>query len=387
MKITAVTSYPVKVGFRNQFIVKIDTDEGISGVGEGGMSGRELGMAGMVQHLSRWLIGEDPGRIEHLWQTCYRTSYFEGGNILTAALSAIDIALWDIQGKRHGVPVYQLLGGACRDYLPCFATPGALDGPDIVEKAKAMYAEGWNVQRFLPVMKSTLQDDASESEIYEPLEAIDLAAHWLREIRNEVGSGLNLAIDFHHRLNVAESALLCQRVEDLHLYFVEEPLRSENPRAYQQLRTMTSVPFAIGEEFASPFAFVPWIEDGITNFVRVDVSNVGGITAARKVAAMAEPHYMDVMPHNPLGPVTTAASIHYGLATSNFSYLEYQHRLAADYDPELFPEMPKIDGPKFPIPTAPGLGVTFDHEVAAERAFEFWDAPRWRRRDGSYQNW
>ena len=129
MKITAVTSYPVKVGFRNQFIVKIDTDEGISGVGEGGMSGRELGMAGMVEHLSRWLIGEDPGRIEHLWQTCYRTSYFEGGNILTAALSAIDIALWDIQGKRLGVPVYQLLGGACRDYLPCFATPGDLSGP------------------------------------------------------------------------------------------------------------------------------------------------------------------------------------------------------------------------------------------------------------------
>lgn len=387
MKITEVTSYPVKVGFRNQFVVKIDTDEGISGVGEGGISGRELGMAGMVQHLSRWLIGEDPGRIEHLWQTCYRTAYFEGGNILTAALSAIDIALWDIQGKRLGVPVFELLGGACRDYLPCFATPGALDGPDIVAQSKAMYADGWTVQRFLPVMKSTFEQSASESAIFEPLEAIDLAAHWLREIRNEVGSGLNLAIDFHHRLNVAESALFCQRVEDLHLYFVEEPLRSENPRAYQQLRAMTSVPFAIGEEFASPFAFVPWIEDGITNFVRVDVSNVGGITAARKVAAMAEPHYMDVMPHNPLGPITTAASIHFGLATSNFSYLEYQHRLADDYDQELFPTMPKIDGPKFPIPTEPGLGVTFDHEVAAGRPFEFWDAPRWRRRDGSYQNW
>jgi galactonate dehydratase len=387
MKITAVTSYPVKVGFRNQFIVKVDTDEGVSGVGEGGMSGRELGMAGMVEHLSRWLIGEDPGRIEHLWQTCYRTSYFEGGNILTAALSAIDIALWDIQGKRHGVPVYQLLGGACRDYLPCFATPGELSGPEIVTKAREMYAEGWNVQRFVPVMKPDGENGTSDPDVYEPLESIDLAAHWLREIRREVGSGLNLAIDFHHRLNVAESALFCQRVEDLHMYFVEEPLRSENPRAYQQLRTMTSVPFAIGEEFASPFAFVPWIEDGITNFVRVDVSNVGGITAARKVAAMAEAHYMDVMPHNPLGPVTTAASIHFGLATSNFSYLEYQHRVADDYDPELFPEMPKLDGPRFPIPTAPGLGVTFDHEVAAERAFEFWDAPRWRRRDGSYQNW
>ncbi len=124
MKITAVTSYPVKVGFRNQFIVKIDTDEGISGIGEGGMSGRELAMAGMVEHLSRWLIGEDPGRIEHHWQTCYRTSYFEGGNILTAALSAIDIALWDIQGKRLGVPVYKLLGGACRDYPPVLRDPG-----------------------------------------------------------------------------------------------------------------------------------------------------------------------------------------------------------------------------------------------------------------------
>lgn len=387
MKITAVTSYPVKVGFRNQFIVKIDTDEGISGIGEGGMSGRELGMAGMVEHLSRWLIGEDPGRIEHLWQTCYRTAYFEGGNILTAALSAIDIALWDIQGKRFGVPVYQLLGGACRNYLPCFATPGGLDGPEIVEKARQMYTEGWNVQRFLPVMKSTLNDGESSSAIFEPLEAIDLAAEWLEAIRAEVGTGLNLAIDFHHRLNAAESALFCKRVEHLNLYFLEEPMRSENPRAYQQLRTMTSVPFAIGEEFASPFAFVPWIEDGITNFVRVDLSNVGGISAARKVAAMAEMHYIDVMPHNPLGPITTAASIHFGLATPNFSYLEYQHRLAEDYDPALFPVMPKIDGPNFPMPTEPGLGVVFDHEVAAERAFEFWDAPRWRRRDGSYQNW
>jgi galactonate dehydratase len=387
MKITAVTSYPVKVGFRNQFIVKIDTDEGISGVGEGGMSGRELGMAGMVEHLSRWLIGEDPGRIEHLWQTCYRTSYFEGGNILTAALSAIDIALWDIQGKRFGVPVYELLGGACRDYLPCFATPGGLDGPEIVEKARQMYAEGWTVQRFLPVMRSTLKDDASSSEIFEPLEAIDLAAEWLEKIRDEVGSGLNLAIDFHHRLNAAESALFCKRVEHLNLYFLEEPMRSENPRAYQQLRSMTSVPFAIGEEFASPFAFVPWIEDGITNFVRVDLSNAGGISASRKIAAMAEMHYIDVMPHNPLGPITTAASIHFGLATPNFSYLEYQHRLADDYDPTLFPVMPRIDGPNFPKPTEPGLGVVFDHEVAAERAFEFWDAPRWRRNDGSYQNW
>jgi galactonate dehydratase len=387
VKITAVTAYPVRVGFRNQFIVKIDTDEGISGVGEGGISGRELAMEGMVKHLSRWLIGEDPSRIEHLWQVCYRTSYFEGGNILTTALSAIDIALWDIQGQRLGVPVYQLLGGACRDHVPCFATPGDLRGAEIIETAREMLQAGWKVQRFLPAMDTPDWDTVDDRAVYEPLESIDLAAHWLREIRSALGTGVELSIDFHHRLSVAEAALFCQKVADLNLFFVEEPIRSENPRAYQQLRTMTPVPFAIGEEFASPFAFAPWIEDGITNFARVDISNVGGLTAARKVAAMSEVHYIDMMPHNPLGPITTAASIHYGIATSNFSYLEYQHRLAADYPEDLFPKMPTIDGAVFLKPTEPGLGVTFNEEIAKERAFEFWDAPRWQRRDGSYTNW
>ena len=376
MKITAITSYPVKVGFRNQFIVKIDTDEGISGVGEGGMSGRELGMSGMVEHLSRWLIGEDPGRMEHLWQTCYRTAYFEGGNILTAALSAIDIALWDIQGKRFGVPVYQLLGGACRDYLPCFATPGGLDGPEIVAKAKKMYAEGWNVQRFLPVMRSTLKDGESSSEIFEPLEAIDLAAEWLEKIRNEVGTGLNLAIDFHHRLNAAESALFCKRVEHLNLYFLEEPMRSENPRAYQQLRTMTSVPFAIGEEFASPFAFVPWIEDGITNFVRVDLSNVGGYRRAAKwrrwrdalhrrhAAQPARPDH-----HRRVDPFRSG------------DFELFLSRIPASAGRRLRSQrsFPNAQDRRAQLPDADRTRSRrdFDHEVAAERAFEFWDAPRW----------
>src|SRR5690606_30378567 len=129
-------------------------------------------------------------------------------------------------------------------------------------------------------------DSVNQHAVYEPLESIDLAARWLHEIRQAIGTGIELAVDFHHRLSVVEAAVFCQKVADLNLYFVEEPIRSENPRAYQQLRTMTPVPFAIGEEFASPFTFAPWIEDGITNFARVDVSNVGGLTAAKKVAAM-----------------------------------------------------------------------------------------------------
>ncbi len=387
MKITAVRSFPVKVGHRNQFLVKIDTDEGISGIGEGGMSGREMGMVGMVDHLSRWLIGEDPRRIEHHWQTCYRTGYFEGGNILTAALSAIDIALWDILGQSLGVPVYQLLGGECRQVCPCFATPGCLNGPDVVEQSMAAVRDGWTVLRFTTGMGDAGDQIDEYRRVYEPLESIELAAHWLREIRKAVGNGIELSVDFHHRLTVAEAAHFCRKIDDVHLYFLEEPIRSESPRAYHQLRAMTTVPFAIGEEFASPYAFVPFVEEGLTNFARVDVSNVGGLTAARKVAAMCEAHYIDMMPHNPLGPVTTAASIHFAIATSNFSYLEYQHRLADAYPADLFPVMPVLESAAFPLPTAPGLGVTFDEAAAVDHAFEYWDAPRWRRRDGSYTNW
>jgi galactonate dehydratase len=386
VKITAIKGFPVKVGHRNQFIVKVETDAGIAGVGEGGISGRELAMLGMVDHLSRFVIGEDPRRIEHHWQTMYRGAYFEGGKILGATIAAIDIALWDILGQSLGVPVYQLLGGACRERVPCFATPGSLTGPACVEAARSFVEQGWRSLRFGPGMPD-LNWTGETGAIYDPVVSLSLAAHWLREVRAAVGPAIELSIDFHHRLSVAEAALFCQQVADLHLSFIEEPIRAESPKAYQQLRTMTPIPFAIGEEFSSKWDFVPFVEEGILNFARVDVSNVGGLTEARKVAGWCEAHYIDMMPHNPLGPVTTAASIHYAIATPNFAALEYQHRLAEAYPADLFPVMPVLDGAGFPLPTAPGLGVTFNEAAAPDHAFEYWEAPHWRRRDGSYTNW
>ncbi|HET8522389.1 MAG TPA: mandelate racemase/muconate lactonizing enzyme family protein [Thermomicrobiales bacterium] len=386
MKITAIKGYPVKVGHRNQFVVKVETDEGICGVGEGGISGRELAMQGMLDHLGRFLIGEDPRQIEHHWQTMYRGAYFEGGKILGAVISAIDIALWDILGQSLGVPVYQLLGGACRDRCPCFASPGSLNGPQSIERAKELVAQGWRSLRFGPGMPTTPSGKTDDS-IYEPLESLELAAHWIKEARKELGPNVELSIDFHHRLSVAEAAHFCQKIADVNLFFIEEPIRAENPKAYQQLRTMTPIPFAIGEEFSSKWAFAPFIEEGILNFARVDISNVGGLTEAKKVAGWCETHYIDMMPHNPLGPITTAASIHFGIATPNFAALEYQHRLAESYPTDLFPTMPAIEADSFPIPTAPGLGVTFNEEAAKEHAFEYWEAPHLRRRDGSYTNW
>jgi len=386
MKITGVRGYPVKVGHRNQFVVTIETDEGITGVGEGGISGRELAMQGMLEHFSGFLIGEDPRRIEHLWQTMYRGAYFEGGKITAATLSAVDIALWDILGKWLGVPVYQLLGGASRERVQCFASPGVLNGPACVERARELVEAGWRFLRFVPGMGDAGWSD-DHGDVYEPFESIELAVHWLGEIRRALGPSVELSIDFHHRLSVAEAALFCQRVEPLHLHFVEEPIRAESAEAYRQLRGMTRVPFAIGEEFSSKWAFAPFIEQGLLNYARLDVSNVGGLTEAKKVAGWCEAHYIDVMPHNPLGPVTTAATIHLGASIPNFAQLEYQHRLAAAYPSDLFPVMPALDGDCFPLPTAPGLGVEFDPLAAADYAFERWEAPHWKRRDGSYTNW
>jgi galactonate dehydratase len=386
MKITGVRGYPVKVGHRNQFVVTIETDEGITGVGEGGISGRELAMQGMLEHFSGFLIGEDPRRIEHLWQTMYRGAYFEGGKITAATLSAVDIALWDILGKSLGVPVYQLLGGASRERVQCFASPGVLNGPDCVEQARELADAGWRYLRFGPGMGDAGWSD-DHNDVYEPFESIELAVHWLGEIRRTLGSSVELSIDFHHRLSVAEAALFCQRVEPLHLHFVEEPIRAESADAYRQLRSMTRVPFAIGEEFSSKWAFAPFIEQGLLNYARLDVSNVGGLTEAKKVAGWCEAHYIDVMPHNPLGPVTTAATIHLAAAIPNFAQLEYQHRLAAAYPPDLFPLMSALDGDSFPLPTAPGLGVEFEPGAVVDYAFERWEAPHWKRRDGSYTNW
>jgi galactonate dehydratase len=386
MKITGVRGYPIKVGHRNQFVVTIETDEGVTGVGEGGISGRELAMQGMLEHFSGFLIGEDPRRIEHLWQTMYRGAYFEGGKITAATLSAVDIALWDILGKWLGVPVYQLLGGASRERVQCFASPGVLNGPACVERARELAESGWRYLRFVPGMGDEGWSD-DHDDIYEPFESIELAVHWLGEIRRALGSSVELSIDFHHRLSVAEAALFCQRTEQLHLHFVEEPIRAESAEAYRQLRGMTRVPFAIGEEFSSKWAFAPFIEQGLLNYARLDVSNVGGLTEAKKVAGWCEAHYVDVMPHNPLGPVTTAATIHLAAAIPNFAQLEYQHRLAAAYPPDLFPVMPALDGDCFPLPAGPGLGVEFNPQAVADYAFVRWEAPHWKRRDGSYTNW
>jgi galactonate dehydratase len=384
MKITAIRAFPVWVGIRNQLLVKVETDEGIFGWGESGLSGRELAVAGAVEHYAGFLVGRDPMRAGALWQEMYRSQYFEGGRVLTAAISAIDIALYDIKGKALGVPVYQLLGGKQRDVIPTFATTAAEPGPEMIEQLQALIAAGWNCVRFMGLGQNA-------TGTFEPRESIAKTAEWLTKARETVGGEPVLGIDYHHRLSVAEAASFCQKMPKGTLDFLEEPIRDETPAAYEALRRMTDVPFAIGEEFSSKWQFLPYIERDIHQFNRIDVCNVGGLTEAMKVAAMSEAHYVDLMPHNPLGPVCTAATVHLAAAVPNFSWLEcraspVETHLGFD-NSEVFPMQPRLQGAVYPVSDAPGLGVEVDEKRLTRDAFRAWEAPHLRRRDGSFTNW
>ncbi|MBT5142351.1 MAG: mandelate racemase/muconate lactonizing enzyme family protein [Gemmatimonadetes bacterium] len=391
MKISDIKVYPTWVGNRNQLLVKIETDEGVYGWGESGVSGRELAVKGAVEHYRQFLIGRDPRNPGALWQEMYRSQYFEGGRILTGAISAIDIALYDITGKALGVPIYQLLGGKQRDTIPCFATTGASSLEKLIENCRLLLDKGWSVIRTTPANRaSTSRPHSDDPTLFEPRESIGVTAEWLTALRQELGPDPVLGIDYHHRLSVAETASFCQRMPSGTLDFIEEPIRDESPEAYESLRTMTDVPFAIGEEFASKWQFSPYLERGITQFARIDICNVGGFTESMKVAALAETHYIDLMPHNPLGPLCAAASVHMGAACPNFAWLESRMSPTENLgfqDPELFPTQLEADGDCVIVPDTPGLGVEVNEEKAAAQAFEFWEAPHLHRRDGSYTNW
>jgi galactonate dehydratase len=382
MRIADIRSYVVPTGGRNGFVVVIETEDGVVGVGEGGMSARELAMQGYVQHLREFLIGMDARNIEHIWQTMYRGAYFEGGKISGAAISAIDMALWDIKGKALGVPVYQLLGGACRDRVQTFATVPWLSDGEAIDRAREIVDEGWRYLRFLPSMP-----DGTPEDIFEPMDSIHQMANRIRDVRQAVGPEIGLSIDFHHRLSIAEAALFCSQIEDVHLMFLEEPIRAQSPAAYRQLRRLTNIPFAVGEEASNKWELAPFIEEGLIEFCRIDLCNVGGISESRKIAGWCEAHYIDLMPHNPLGPVCTAASVHLCAATNNVAQLEFQHHISAQVPRYIFTEIVELDGDSYPLPERPGLGVSFDEDAASRHEMTFWEPPHYRRRDGAYTNW
>ena len=249
------------------------------------------------------------------------------------------------------MPVYELLGGRQRAFVPLFATIGKPFASAWLDAGRALVAEGWDVIRFSPGAPPS-----DDPDLFEPREALARTADWAVKLREAVGPAPVLGIDWHHRLSVAETASFCQRMPPGTLDFLEEPIRDENPDVYAQLRMLIDVPLAIGEEFSSKWAFVPYIERGLTDFIRVDVCNVGGFTEAMKVAGWAEAYYLDLMPHNPLGPICTAATGHLCTAAPNMAWMEIRRSAGEDlglYDRDLFPVQQLQDGPRLVVSDAP----------------------------------
>jgi len=382
-KIASIEPILARVGIRNQLLIKVTTDDGIIGWGESGLSAREESVAATIRHFAGFLVGQDSRRISRIWQESYRSQYFEGGRVLTAAMSAIDIALYDILGKRLGVPVYQLLGGKQRDVIPTFGCCTGKDIDEVVDNARILIESGWNSIR---INSSGFETN----DVFDPRASLTIAAEELIRIRKEFGPGLCLGIDLHHRLSVAETASFCNMLPQGTVDYIEEPIRDESPEAYQSLRTLTRIPFAIGEEFSSKWQALPFLERGLTQYMRIDICNIGGFTEAMKVAGWSESHYVDIMPHNPLGPICTAATVHMSAAVANFSWLETRQSAVEQlgfHDPAIFPKQVQMDGPVYVVPDGPGLGVEVDEDAIKNQEPAHVEPPHLRRPDGSVTNW
>lgn len=380
MKITNILCLPLWGGVnRNYTFVLVETDSGLTGIGEAGLAHRERAVCAAIEHLRDEMVGEDAARIEHLWQLGWRGGFFPGGAAISAALAAVDMALWDIKGKALGAPVYELLGGKVRDVVTCYThvAGDANDPRSLVEACVQLKEAGWPAIRLcVPPGK----------ESFEPRAAVRAALTLMESARAALGDEIELILDCHTRLGMAEAVLLCRELEPLRPLFVEDPLRSENLDSYRQLRARTGVPLAAGEQLSSKWQFRPLIEQELIDHARVDLAVAGGFTEARKISALCETHGVSVSVHNPLGPVATAAAAHFNIACPVFGIQELPWRHGVVL-PEVFSPQYPAGEPYLEVADAPGLGVTADLEAAARFPPRWTAAPRLYRSDGAFTNW
>ena len=320
----------------------VDTDEGIYGVGEAGSPGREQALIGLIEHFKPLLIGQDPSRIEHIWQSLFRGFFFPAQRLESAAISAVDMALWDIKGKALGVPVYDLLGGRVRDKVVCYPhnLGHQMEIPPLVDSCLETKEAGWKFVRFgVP----------SEGDILEPRTVVLTSIKQIQAVREAVGDEIEICFDVHTRLDLPDAVWLCQEVEQFRPFFIEDPLRAENPDSFKTLRPRTTVPLAAGEQFCSKWEFRQLIEEEWIDYARIDLCHAGGLTEAKKIAGWCETHYIKLALHNPMGPISTAACLHLNLCCPNFGVQE-QAQPPGTVLTDLIPGQPRVGGR---IPVSP----------------------------------
>lgn len=377
MIITDIRTFLLKE-WRTMLFVLVETDEGVYGVGESGLTSREYAVEGMVRDLKSLLVGQDPFRIEHHWQTMWRSGFHPSGQVLSSAIAAIDIALWDIKGKKLGVPVYELLGGKTRDRVLTYCHIGGATTEDTLERAKQKVADGWKALRWEPTYRNDM--------IMRGRESTERAIAEFGMLRNELGSEIELLFDIHTKLSPPEATYFCKSVEQYRPYFLEDALRSEYLEGYAKLRRHTSAPLAAGEQLASKWMMRELIEEDLVDFIRVDVCIAGGLSEAKKIAAMAETHMIDLAVHNPIGPVSTAACLHLNLSCPNVGIQELPKRPG-----ETLPDLMKTDQiwaeGYLSASKTPGLGIEIDLSALKNYPFSHAHLPILSHEDGSFANW
>ena len=365
--------------------LKITTEDGLTGWGEPIVEGRAETVKAAVEEMSDALLGKDANSIEDLWQTLYRGGFYRGGPVLTSAISGIEQALWDLKGKRLGVPIYDLLGGPVRDKMRVYAWIGGDHPAEAAAAAKERMAEGYTALKMNATGALEWIDSTTQVR-----EAVDRLA----SVREAVGEGVGIGIDFHGRVHKSMAKLLVKALEPFAPMFFEEPVLPENNEALAEIARHTAVPLATGERMFTRWDFKSLLAGGLVDIIQPDLSHAGGIWETRKIAAMAEAYDVAVAPHCPLGPISLAASLQLDFCTPNAFIQEQslgihynQGSDLLDYlvDPAVFHYQ---DG-YVPRLTGPGLGIEVNEAKVREMAAQGhrWRNPLWRTADGTVAEW
>jgi galactonate dehydratase len=350
-------------GHRIVVFVKVETDQpGLIGWGEASLEGKPRAVAGCIEDMEPMLLGQDPLRVEHCWQILYRSGFWRLGVIGLSALSGIDQALWDIKGKELGRPVYELLGGRVRDKVRMYTHFGG-DTPEAAARAALAKVErGWTAIKTVPVPITRMLDG--------PL-VLKQAEATVRAVREAVGDGIDILLDLHGRLTPQMAIQYGKLFEPYHPLFLEEPCQAENPAAMAPVARALTTPIATGERLFTRWGFREILETGAASLLQPDTCHAGGISEVRRIAAMAEVYYAGLAPHNPYGPIATAACVQVDLACPNFVIQEIVDPAVAPEAMSLVKEpLPIVDGYILP-PTKPGLGVEVDEQACARRPPDF----------------
>jgi len=349
MKITAVEVVPVD----RYLFTRVHTDSGIVGFGESGAWGFLEASAAAMEKFGRYLVGKDPLQIEHHWQNMYRTSHFRGAAIM-GALSALDIALWDIAGKHFGVPAYQLLGGKTRNkarvYYHVYGDTREKLVQGVRDAREAGFTAVGHLTPFLDESKGVPFFKTHSDKMGDAIEAV--AAY-----REAAGTGVDLCIEIHRQLTPTESITLAKGIEQFHPLFYEDPILPDNFDAMGLVARNVSIPIATGERLHSIHEFAMLLARGAVQYIRPDVCLAGGLTHSKKIAAVAEAHYVGVVPHNPLSPISTAACLQLAASIPNFTIQEYPIGELEPPKSEIVTEPLKQEGGFLMIPDGPGIGV------------------------------